>query len=143
MKPFFIFFSSKVGSRNKPFTTGGVSREKHPSEEVFGLKRLTAWRAPVTGATTKAAAQMSTSQPRLSSAGAPNSVHRHPSAWGHLANGVHKRIARHTPRKARMLAHFVISRSPARIKGLALERLSRISGDIEKCPACPQHCPVP
>ncbi len=42
-----------------------------------------------------------------------------------------------------MFARFVISRSPARIKGLALERLNRISGEIEKCPVCPQHCPVP
>ncbi len=69
--------------------------------------------------------------------------HRHPSMLSRFVANIHVHVAPHTPHKARTLVRFVISRSPARIRGLALQRLDRLSGGIEKCPVCPQECPVP
>ena len=70
-------------------------------------------------------------------------AHWHSSMLRRFVANIHLHVAPHRHREARTLARFVIGRSPARIRGLALQRLDRMCGGIEKCPACPQQCPVP
>jgi hypothetical protein len=70
-------------------------------------------------------------------------AHRHPSMFDRLVKKIHSQVAPSTTPETRSLAGFVIRKSPARIRGLAMERLARMAGEIEKCPVCPEECPVP
>ncbi len=69
-------------------------------------------------------------------------VHRHPSTMQLFVKELHTRTELYAPHRAKKLARLVISRSPARIQGFVMQRLARISGDLERCPVCPQECPV-
>jgi hypothetical protein len=80
-------------------------------------------------------------QPSLMNAHAP--AHRHPSILHRFVKRIHLQVAPHTRPEAKTLTGLVIRKSPARIRGFAMERLARMAGETEKCPVCPQECPVP
>jgi hypothetical protein len=140
---------------SSPTSHNGGTFNKPPRQSGPGLTglsssvRRTVFAAPPgrgtvdgTGERAPSHCQTGRSSPQSSLRNAQAPAHRHPSILHRFVKKIHLQVAPHTQRETTSLLAFVIRKSPARIRGLAIERFARMAGEIEKCPACPQECPV-